>query len=85
MLDNQTLEQLRRLRLSVMAAAYAQRLEQPNCRLCPSKNASPYCSIGNSTCARTAVSTVSYNWRVCGNWLVSKTSTTRTAAASSAR
>ena len=29
MLDNQTLEQLRRLRLSGMAAAFAQQLEQP--------------------------------------------------------
>src|SRR5688572_13718056 len=47
-----------------------------SCRLFPSKNASLYCSIVNSTCGRTAVSTASYNWPACVNQLVSKTSTT---------
>ena len=61
MLDNQTLEQLRRLRLSGMAAAFAQQLAQPELQTLSFEERFSYCSIGNSTCARTAVSTTSYN------------------------
>jgi IstB-like ATP binding protein len=84
MLDNQTLEQLRRLRLSGMAAAFAQQLEQPELQTLSFEERFSLLLDRELNLRENRRLTASYNWRVCGNWLVSKTSTTHTAAASSA-
>jgi hypothetical protein len=84
MLDNQTLEQLRRLRLSGMAAAFAQQLEQPELQSLFFEARFSLLLDRQLNLRENRRLNRLLHWRVCGNWLVSKTSTTRTAAASSA-
>jgi hypothetical protein len=85
MLDNQTLEQLRRLRLSGMAAAFAQQLEQPELQALSFEERFSLLLDRELNLRENRRLNRLLQLARCGNRLVSKTSTTRTAAASSAR
>ena len=85
MLDNQTLEQLRRLRLSGMAAAFAQQLEQPELQALSFEERFSLLLDRELNLRENRRLNRLLQLARLGNWLVWKTSTTRTAAALSAR